>query len=105
MRQLWMPMVETSIAKQDRVTSKVSDSLNKVSTSMPQLARELRRLGKNVNGYFGETIDIASVLADCATAAREHGWSIEEIHSAPRLILGLTRGVSAHAIRSVEQTS
>jgi hypothetical protein len=59
---------------------------------MPQLARELRRLGKNINGYFGETIDIASVLADCAAAAREHGWNIEEIHPAPQLLLGLRRG-------------
>jgi protein MpaA len=72
---------------------------------MPQLARELRRLGKNVNGYFGETIDIASVLADCATAAREHGWNIEEIHPAPRLILGLTRPVSSHATRTTEHAS
>jgi hypothetical protein len=72
---------------------------------MPQLARELRRLGKNINGYFGETIDIASVLADCAAAAREHGWSIEEIHPAPRLILGLTRAVPSQAARNAEQTS
>jgi hypothetical protein len=67
---------------------------------MPQLARELRRLGKNINGYFGETIDIASVLADCATAAREHGWSIEEIHPAPRLILGLVRATTSRAMRA-----
>ncbi len=64
---------------------------------MPHLARELRRLGKNVNGYFGETIDIASVLADCAAAARRHGWIIEEIHRAPRLILGFVRRREQHA--------
>ena len=67
--------------------------------------RELRRLGKNINGYLVETIDIASVLDDCATAAREHGWSIEEIHPAPRLILGLTRTVSSHAPRPRGQAS
>ena len=52
------------------------------------MARELRRLGKNVNGYSGETINIASVLADCVAAAQTHGWSIGEIHPhgvAPRV--------------------
>jgi protein MpaA len=40
---------------------------------------ELRRLGRNVNGYLGETIDIASVLRDCVAAARAHGWLVEEL--------------------------
>ncbi len=39
----------------------------------------MQRLGKNTNGYFGEKIDIAAVLNDCATAARLHGWSLEEL--------------------------
>ncbi len=38
-----------------------------------------QRLGKNINGYFGEVIDIGGVLADCLAAARLHGWSVEDI--------------------------
>ena len=45
--------------------------------------RQLRRLGKNINGYFGETIQIAEVLSDCVTAAREHGWQVEQLRADP----------------------
>ncbi|MGO8925405.1 MAG: M14 family metallocarboxypeptidase [Limisphaerales bacterium] len=51
----------------------------------------MQRLGKNIKGYGGETIDIDAVLRDCVAAARFHGWAIEEIHPAPKLILGFTR--------------
>lgn len=49
-----------------------------VTTELPAM-QQLRRLGKNIDRYSGETIDIAAVLADCAAAARTHGWTIEEI--------------------------
>lgn len=39
----------------------------------------LRRLGKNINGYFGETIDIEGVLRCCCDAARANRWGIEEV--------------------------
>lgn len=42
-------------------------------------ARTFRRLGKNVNGYLGERIDIEVVLRDCVDAARNHRWSIQEV--------------------------
>ena len=51
----------------------------------------MQRLGKNIKGYSGERIDIDAVQRDCAAAAQAHGWTIEEIHPAPRRILGLTR--------------
>jgi hypothetical protein len=51
----------------------------------------MQRLGKNSKGYHGETIDIHAVLNDCVTAARAHGWAIEEIHPGPKPILGFTR--------------
>ena len=44
----------------------------------------MQRLGKNINGYFGEGIDIDVVLSDCITAARARGWSVEEISAAPK---------------------
>lgn len=34
----------------------------------------IRRLGKNAGGYYGEAIDIQSVLARVKTAALAHGW-------------------------------
>src|SRR4029079_8526901 len=38
-----------------------------------------RPLGKNINGYFGETIEVASVLRDCVELAQTTGWNIELI--------------------------
>lgn len=58
---------------------------------MPGAARELRRFGRNVNGYFGERININAILADCIAAARAHGWVIEEFHTAPRPLLAFMR--------------
>jgi hypothetical protein len=55
-------------------------------------AQILRRLGKNLNGYFGETIDIDAVLGDCVMAAQKHGWAIEEFSAAPKpSLLAFTR--------------
>ena len=69
------------------------------STSLAGL-RELRRLGKNVNGYFGETVDIATVLSDCLAAARRHGWAIEELRASPTPgLLAMTR---VHALSPEE---
>ena len=47
----------------------------------------MRRLGKNINGYFGETIDIPQVLTECAAAAKDGGWRIEEIPVREKLSL------------------
>jgi len=49
------------------------------------------RLGKNIGGYRGETIDIAAVIGDCVAAARAPGWTIEELHPAPKPILAFRR--------------
>jgi predicted deacylase len=79
----------------------VCDPLKTILGTEPGAARELRRLGKNVNGYLGERIDIAAILADCVAAARAHGWTVEEFHPAPRRLLAFTRAGS----RSRVQTS
>jgi hypothetical protein len=39
----------------------------------------MHRLGKNHGGYFGETIDVASVLRDIEAAALRHGWEPETL--------------------------
>jgi murein peptide amidase A len=65
----------------------------------PPAARSLRRLGKNINGYFGETIDIEVVLRDCCNAARTHGWSIEEVPVPGKPpMLAFHRTASAHSL-------
>jgi protein MpaA len=56
------------------------------------LGNAVKRLGKNINGYFGERIDIRGVLADCVAAAREHGWAVEELpFGAQSHLLALSR--------------
>src|SRR6266496_5034576 len=56
----------------------------------------LKRLDKNLGGYFGETIDIAAILSDCVAAAQAHGWTVEELHAAPKLdLLALTRAATS----------
>lgn len=58
----------------------------------------MQRLGKNIKGYCGETIDIAAVQRDGLAAAQAHGWAVEEIHPAPKLVLGLNRPASRAAL-------
>ena len=41
----------------------------------------MRRLGKNHDGYHGETIEIRAVLRDIKSAAQESGWVREEFHA------------------------
>jgi protein MpaA len=89
----------------------MSESPKSIARTLPSL-RHLRRLGKNVGGYFGETIDIASVLTDCAAAARAHAWTIEEIPAGPKpALLAFTRQgassdvESAHASRITHHAS
>jgi hypothetical protein len=56
----------------------------------------MQRLGKNIRGYSGETIDIHAVQRDCVAAAQAHSWTVEAIHPAPIPMLGLTRRASRH---------
>ena len=63
----------------------------------------MQRLGKNINGYFGEAINIDVVLKDCVNAARKHGWIIEEISANTKLkLIALTRPVTARLVQSGE---
>jgi predicted deacylase len=42
----------------------------------------VQKLGKNLGGYHGETIDIRAVLRAVESAARQHGWASEIFHEA-----------------------
>lgn len=75
----------------------MSEPVKTIPNAMPSL-RELRRLGRNINGYFGETIDIDAVLSDCSAAARTFGWVIEEISTASQTgLLALKRSAKLGA--------
>jgi protein MpaA len=65
----------------------MSESLQASSIRSPTAAPEVSRLGRNLKGYAGETIDIHSLLSDCESAAREHGWKTEGIAAGPDLTL------------------
>jgi hypothetical protein len=43
-----------------------------------------QRLGKNLDRYAGETIDIGKVLSDCTVAAQTHGWNLQSIAAVPK---------------------
>lgn len=47
----------------------------------------MQKLGQNVGGYRGETIDITAVLNDIEEAARRAGWLFEPIPVTPRFEL------------------
>src|SRR5215475_11234963 len=66
-----------------------------------------QRLGKNINGYFGEKIEIAAVLADCVAAGRAHGWFVQELSLRPKAnLLALTRSAAGQPhLRSAAATS
>lgn len=49
--------------------------------------REFQRLGKNIRGYLGETVNIGEILAGCYEAAEKHGWSREELRTTSGLRL------------------
>jgi succinylglutamate desuccinylase/aspartoacylase family protein len=61
----------------------------------------VQRLGKNIDRYSGETIEISEVLNGCVAAARANGWSIEKIPAAPKPdLLALTRWPALDARQS-----
>jgi murein peptide amidase A len=74
----------------------VSESRLNLKGHLPA-SSELRRQGKNISGYLGETIDIKAVLEDCTTAAQTNGWRIDTITTVSGLpLLGLSRAATHH---------
>ena len=52
----------------------------------------MQRLGKNLGGYFGETIDIVQLISSTMNAAYRHGWHFQTIlDSHDRPLFALTR--------------
>jgi hypothetical protein len=60
----------------------------------PGRERTCRRLGRNINGYFGETIEIGAFLREVESVAGGSGWERERFHEARGMpLLALRRGV------------
>jgi hypothetical protein len=67
---------------------------------------EPRPQGKNINGYFGETIEVVEVLRDCVGLAQAHGWKVEDIPVSTNLALSaFTRPGPAAAAASGQSGS
>jgi murein peptide amidase A len=63
----------------------MAEMIDVTAGSAGQEVAALRRMGRNHDGYHGETIDIWSVLEECADAAGRFGWETETIAAAPGL--------------------
>src|SRR5262245_31295924 len=66
----------------------------------------IQRLGKNINGYFGEKIDLVTVLGDCVDAGRAYDWTAEEIATPQkRNLLTFSRlsGVSSEKLQAANR--
>ena len=61
----------------------------------------MQKLGKNISGYQGETIDIQSVLGDIERAARRNGWLFEPLPAGNDLALHSWRRSSARPLDSL----
>src|SRR5436189_3342102 len=51
------------------------------------MANGVERLWKNVQGYYGETIDIAAVTRDCVLTARQQGWKVTSLRVSDKIEL------------------
>ena len=61
----------------------------------------MQRLGKNINGYFGEGINIDAVLKDSVNAALKHGWIVQGISANAKLkLIALARPATAPLAQS-----
>src|SRR5436190_13247542 len=61
----------------------------------------VQRLGKNLGGYFGETIEIEKVLSELRAEAIRHDWRAEALHVSDGLELLTLCRTSAGATRNV----
>jgi predicted deacylase len=73
----------------------VADALDVNSNPAP--APPLRRLGRNVDGYHGETIDISAILKDCRLAAQAGGWAEECFFKEAEPLLAFVRSARANS--------
>ena len=60
------------------------------------MSSAIERLRKNINGYFGEGIQIQQVLDRCVIAAQQFGWTTQRLDASPKPdLLVLNRAPSA----------
>ena len=60
------------------------------------MSNGVERLWKNVQGYYGERIDIVAVQRDCLMAAQAHGWEAEKLKTSSEVeLLAFSRRASS----------
>ena len=60
----------------------------------------MHRLGRNHDGYFGETLDVGAVLRDVEAAALRHGWESETLPAGEGVILQTWRRIRGGSRRA-----
>ena len=61
----------------------------------------MKRFGKNLGSYLGETIDIRAVLRDIEAAAQRHGWTSENIYDTPEFKIPALHRRSVDSTRKI----
>ena len=62
----------------------------------------MQRLGKNLNGYLGDTLDINSVLSDCSAAAAQQSFASEQIPVTGKpALIAFTRRSNSPSCKSI----
>jgi predicted deacylase len=64
----------------------------------------VQRQGKNIGGYFGETIDIASIQREVAATAKSLGWTSETFYQTPQFELTSLRRPPSSTLDSQRST-
>lgn len=53
--------------------------MGNVAPDAASIAAAVQRLGRNLGGYFGDSIDIGGVMAEQRDCARAHGWEMDAL--------------------------
>jgi predicted deacylase len=61
----------------------------------------MQRLGKNVGGYFGETLNLDTVLKDLQTSGEIHGWRRELVYQTGKLEVFALRKIASPGARRI----
>jgi hypothetical protein len=74
----------------------MESNLESTAPNNASIAAAVQRLGKNIGGYFGETIEIDRVIAEQRQFAAAHGWEVDVLPARPDVeLLALRRRVSS----------
>src|SRR5688572_19344722 len=94
-RRFCKDVVLARVTRAFTVSGSMESNLESTAPDRASIAAAVERLGKNIGGYFGETIEIDRVIAEQRQFAAAHGWDVEALPaSADVELLALRRQVS-----------